>query len=366
MTWDQFVEHVSEHYSRWPTPAIYVFEIVVVAAAIVAYRYLNARAHRVRQHFALIAIAVFLLEFFTAPMWENRNLGVWAYVYSDVTWIFTIAWTTMIALTVYFVDRLVPAWPNGRRFLLYLVVLTPLALVFEGVNLTLGIRAYSPETLQAAGPWRIPVLDVPAAGLYYVPVFMALVLSFYRFWLTTVEPTGGLPSRPFSPILRLVLTVVAVFMFELIVEPMATNQGFPAWSYVYHDITIVMTGLWVVLVVLSTSLIDRLLPRLDFRLRFAAYLGVIAAVATPIEGWFINNGYRVYGPSAQSDFLGFRTLIGNLPVEVVAAIPIYLALVIAFVRYWDGSTARGLGLQPRQPVSARSAPSADAAAASVS
>lgn len=355
MTWEQIQQRLTDRYSSWPTPEVALFELSILVVALLAYRYLSARALRVGRHFALIAVGVFVLEFFTGPMWRNQGLGWWAYVYNDVTWIFTIAWTTMILCTVYVVDNQLRTSPSWQRFVLYLVVLTPLVVLFEGLNKALGIRVYSPETLAAAGPATIPVLDVPAAGLYYIPVFMALILSFYKHWLPAVEP-AGLPGRRPSPINRLLLTAVAVLMFEIIVEPMATNQNFPSWSYVFHDITIVMTGLWVVIVSLSTFVVDRLLPNVDFRLRFAAYLGLISLIATPIEGWFINAGYRVYGPSATADFIGIRTLVGDLPIEVVAAIPLYLALVISFVRYWDGSVAHGLGLQPRPSTSPGAAP----------
>jgi hypothetical protein len=33
----------------------------------------------------------------------------------------------------------------------------------------------------------------------------------------------------------------------------------------------------------------------------------------------------------------------------MAAIPLYLALVISFVRYWDGSVDRSLGFRVREP-----------------
>jgi hypothetical protein len=357
MTWEQVQERLTARYSGWPTPEVALYELAIVVLAVFAYRYLDARALRIGKHFALVAIGVFVLEFFTAPMWKNQGLGWWAYVYNDVTWVFTIAWTTMILCTVYAVDNLRRTSSSLQRFVLYLVVLTPLTLLFEGLNKALGIREYAPETLAAAGSATIPVLDVPAAGLYYIPVFMALILSFYKHWLPTVEPAGE-PGKGFSPIRRVVLTALAVFMFEIIVEPMATNQNFPSWSYVFHDITIVMTGLWVVIVSVCTFVIDRLLPNVDFRLRFAAYLGLIVIIATPIEGWFINNGYRVYGPSATADFIGIRTLVGDLPIEVVAAIPLYLALVISFVRYWDGSVARGLGIR-RRPSTSPSASALD-------
>ncbi len=359
MTWEQVQEHVREHYANWPTPEILLFEISVVVVAVLAYRFLDARVLRLRQHFTLVAVGVFALEFFTGPMWENRNLGVWAYVYSDVSWIFTIAWSTLILLTVYGVDNVVRPPRSWQRFALYLLVLTPVTLLFDGLSKALGIRVYSPEVLEAAGPGRIPILDVPAAGLYYIPVFMILVLSFYKHWLSIIEP-DAMPGNRLPLANRLILTAAAVFLFEIVVEPMATNLNFPAWSYVFHDITIIMTGLWVLLVTLCTLAVDRLMRGVDFRLRFAAYLGLIGIIATPMEGWFIQNGYRVYGPSATADFIGIRTLIGDLPIEVVSAIPLYLALVITFVRFWDGSVDRGLGLRPR-PSAAHSLPAMDVA-----
>jgi hypothetical protein len=346
VTWEQFLDHVQHNYSNWPTPAIVAFEVAIIVAAGVTYRFFNARMLRVRQHFILVASSVFAMEFFTAPMWFNLNLGVWGYVYSDVSWVLTLAWTTMILWTVYGVDEVGRHLASAQRFALYVLLLTPQALLFEAVATALGIRAYSPETLAAAGPGRIPILNLPTAGLYYIPVFMTLVLSLYKYWLPAFEP-GRAPGPAGSLLRRLALTIVGVFLFEIMVEPMATNLNFPTWSYVFHDITIVMTGFWVLLVTLATYVIDRLIPNVDFRLRFAAYLALLTAVAVPIEGWFIQSGYRVYGPTATSEFLGFRTLIGDIPLEVVAAIPLYLALVISFVRYWDGGAAQGLGLRER-------------------
>ena len=346
MTWEQVQEHLRETYANWPTPEIVLFEVAVLVAAVLTYRFLNARVLRARQHFGLIAVGVFVLEFFTAPMWENRNLGVWAYVYSDVSWIFTLAWSTLILLIIYAVDVRIRPPQAWQRFALYLLILTPITLVLDGFVGALGIRAYSPEVLAAAGPGRIPVLNVPIAGLYYVPVFMTLLLSFYKHWLPVIEP-GGAPAGRSSLIRQLLLTAAAVFLFEIVVEPMADNVGFPAWSYVFHDITIIMTGLWVVLVIVCTTAVDRVLRGMDYRLRFGAYLVLIALIATPIEGWFIQAGFRVYGPTATAEFLGIRTLIGNLPVEVVAAIPLYLSLVIAFVRCWDGTIDQALGFRAR-------------------
>jgi hypothetical protein len=360
ITWDQFLDRLRARFADTPTPEILLFEIGVVAAFVLTYRFLSARVENAGKHLALAATGMFLIEFFTGPMWHNQHLGFWAYVYSDVSWVLTLAWAFLITLSVYFVENVLHVRAALWRWIGFLLVITPVTLASDAVVVALGIRSYAPETLAAAGPETIPILGVPLAGLYYVPVVMTLVWSFYKHWLPIFEPATAAPASMRLPFLnRLVLTIIAVFLFEIVVEPMATNQNFPAWSYVFHDITILMTGLWVVIVVGVTLAVDWFLRTTEFRLRFAISLILITIIAVPIEGWFLANGYRVYGPSATADFIGLRTIVGDIPIEVMAAIPMYLSLVIAFVRYWDGSVDHSLGFRPRAPrVPAGTAPAA--------
>ncbi|HJW21285.1 MAG TPA: hypothetical protein VJ506_02535 [Candidatus Limnocylindrales bacterium] len=356
ITWDQFLERLQARWADSPTPEVIVFEIAVFAAAFLTYRFLAARIEHAGRHLVLIGIGMFLIEFFTGPMWGNHHLGFWAYVYSDVSWVLTLAWTVIISLSIYLVENVLRVRAALWRWLGFLLVITPVTVLGDALVKALGIRTYAPETIAAAGPATIPILDVPLAGLYYVPVVMTLVWAFYKHWLPLFEPTVAPQTRlPFLN--RLVLTAIAVFLFEVVVEPMATNQNFPAWSYVFHDITVIMSGLWIAIVVGVTYAVDRLLPRTDIRLRFAAYLVVITAIGSVVEGWFLANGYRVYGPSATADFIGLRTLVGNIPIEVMAAIPMYLSLVIAFVRYWDGSVDHTLGFKGRSRTAIEAAPS---------
>lgn len=345
-TWDQFVDRIQERWADMPTPEILLFEIVVIVAGVLTYRFLSTRIQRAGTHLLLIAVGMFLIEFFTGPMWKNQHMGPWAYVYSDVSWILTIAWTVVISLTIYVVERVLRATKPWQRYVLFLVIITPVIIACDGLVRWLGIRESSPETAAAAGPEMFPIINVPLAGLYYLPVVMTLVYSFYKHWLPWIEPAAVPPGRR-SFFYRLALTTVAVFLFEIVVEPMATNQNFPAWSYVYHDITVIMTGLWIVIVTVSMLVVDRVLHTPNDGLRFAAYLVLVTLIAAPIEAWFLQNGYRVYGPSATADFTGVRTVLLDLPIEVLAAIPLYLSLVIAFVRYWDGSVDRTLGFRPR-------------------
>ena len=116
---------------------------------------------------------------------------------------------------------------------------------------------------------------------------------------------------------------------------MVKNEKFPQWSYVYHDITFLMTGMWVLLIAVAAVVIDRFTIGLSIPLRFAAALLLISALALPIESWLIMNGYRVYGESAVMNFSGFQTPITGVAVEVAFATPCYMALIVGFVRYWE-------------------------------
>ena len=333
---NQVTGDILAQFDRTPTPAILVFEVVVIAAAVATVVGLSRKTPRVLQHFLALAVGVLIFQIFTAPMWDNHHLGPWAYVYHDVSWVLTVLWSTMILLVIFLVDRSFDRRPEWQRFCLYLVALTPMSVIVERLLVLLGIRGYAPEILERTVGPIIPLIDVPAAALYYLPVFLTLSIGFYKYWAPVIDQQPVPEARGSHLARRLVLAFVGVFFFEILIEPMVNNQNFPAWSYILYDITFIMTSVWVLLVVGVTSLVDRLAPRrLEPRLRFAAYLVAMTAIATPLEAWFIDQGFRAYGPSATANFSGFRAVLGDIPIEVALAVPLYLALVIGFIRYWE-------------------------------
>jgi hypothetical protein len=335
MACSQMTTQAEYQFDRTPTLPVVAFELVVIAAAAATLVVLSRFRPRIWLHFLVICSGVLIFEVFTGPMWINSHLGLWAYTYLDVSWVLTIKWATMILLVVFLVDRAFGRLREWQRFLLYLLILTPVALVVERLVVVLGIRTYVPEVLERTAGASIPILDVPAVALYYIPVFMTLTISFYKYWVPAIEQVRVPEVSEGLFLRRLILTFIGVFFFEIMIEPMVNNRGFPQWSYVLFDITLVMTALWVIVITVSTYVIDRVFRTVGLRLRFAAYVVFIGLIAMPIEAWFIRNGFREYGPSVASNFSGFRAVIGDIPIEVALGIPLYLALVITFVRYWE-------------------------------
>ena len=323
---------------REPTPATLAFEAVVILGTIALLWILSRFKRSILLHYAIVAVGVLTFEIFTAPMWNNDKLGVWAYVYKDVSWVLTLGWSSMILGTIFLVDRFLPGLREWQRFVAYLAVLTVLTSIAESVVVAIGIRSYAPEVMAVIAGSMIPGTNISFHLLYYVPVFLSLVIAFYRYWAPLLDQSLIPRPVPTNWLLSFVIAFVGVFFFEVMIEPMVVNAKFPSWSYVYHDISVVQTLFWIVLIWFATNLIDKLLPRLDPIMQFVLYMVVLSVVAYPVESWLINDGFRVYGPSATENFSGLRTIITNIPIEVALAIPLYLGLIISFVRYWEAAT----------------------------
>ena len=318
---------------RTATPATLVFGLVVVLGAIAVALVLRRWTDKLMRRAAVMAGGVFLFELFTAPMWINRHLGRFAYVYCDLSWVLTLGWTALFLGLVIGVDRWLGHWSERYRFAVYLAILLPLVVLAEIIVVNLGIRQYAPEVWQAVS--GVTLFGVPIEVAYYVPVFGSLVIAFYKYWTFVMDDVLLVPVKRRKWFRAAIIAFVGVFLFELLVEPLAENRGFPEWSYVYRDISILMTGTWVLLIAAGAVVVDKLMLGQPMPLRFAAAVFVIGALALPIESWLIVQGHRVYSESAMMDFSGFTTPITGVAVEVAFAIPCYLALIIGFVRYWE-------------------------------
>jgi hypothetical protein len=321
-------------FDKTPTTAIILFEIATLIATGIAVFFLAKIQTKIVPRFLIMAVAVLLFELFTSPMWLNQKMGVWAYIYLDVSWILTLGWTGLILTVVTVSDRILPHWKEWQRFPVYLAILTVLVSGLEMAVVNLGIRIYAPEVLAnltGAFIFGVPLLDV----FYYTPVFTGLVISFYKYWGFVLDDEPLIPSKKRKWLRSIGIAFLAVFLFEVMIQPMVENNQLPPWSYVFFDISVLLTGLWVAVIGIAAVVVDRFFLHLPIFGRFLIALGVTGAIALPIEAWLMDQGYRVYGESATHNFTGFVTPIFNAPVEIAFAIPCYMALIIACIRYWE-------------------------------
>ncbi len=322
------------NFDKTPTAAIIIFEIAVLLGSAIALFLLSKRKEKIGLRFLIMAIGIFIFELFTAPMWHNFRMGWWAYLYRDVSWILTVGWSAMILTVVLSVDQVLSQWSEWKRFLLYLAILMVFVSGLEILVVNLGIRGYAPEVLESStGVFiaGVPLVDV----LYYTPVFTGLVIGFYKYWSWFIDDVLLVPVKQPKWWRNLLIAVLAVFLFEMMIEPMVNNQNLPQWSYIFRDISILMTGLWIIVVWIVTNLLNRFLLTMNPVVKFLMMLLVTGVLALPLESLFILSGFRVYGPSTIANFTGILTPITKIPVEIAFAIPCYMALVIGFIGYWE-------------------------------
>ncbi|BDA72226.1 hypothetical protein CAL7716_063920 [Calothrix sp. PCC 7716] len=321
------------NFDKTPTLPIIIFELFIALGFAVSMFFLPKVKDKMWQRFGIMAVGVLIFEMFTAPMWKNHRMGEWAYLYHDVSWILTIGWTSLILTTVLVIDKLLPHVKESQRFLIYLGILTFLIVPLEIWAVNINLRGYSPEVNKVVS--GIFIFRVPIEIFYYTPVFTGLIISFYKYWSFVIDDVPLVPLKRRKWLRDITIAFIGIFLFEVMVEPMAVNQKFPQWSYIFHDISLFIPGIWIVVIGITAVLVGKFFSHFPMLYRFLIALSITTSLAIPIEATFIRNGFRVYSESAQHFYTGVFMPVLKIPIEIAFAVPFYMALMIAFIRYWE-------------------------------
>jgi hypothetical protein len=328
------------NFDKTPTLPIILFELFIGLGFVASMFFLPKIKDKIWQRFGIMAVGVLLFEMFTAPMWHNHRMGEWAYLYHDVSWILTIGWTSLILTTVLVVDKLLPQIREPQRFMIYLGTLILLIVPLEVLTVNVNLRGYSPEVNKVLS--GISIFRVPIEIFYYTPVFTGLIISFYKYWSFVIDDVPLVPVKRRKWLRDIIIAFAGIFLFEVMVEPMAVNQKFPQWSYIFHDISVFLIGIWVLVIGITAVLIGKFFSHLAIIYRFLIALSITTSLAIPIEASLIRNGFRVYSASAQHFYTGVFMPVLKIPIEVAFAVPFYMALMIAFIRYWENTLNNNL------------------------
>lgn len=322
-------------FSKIASTSTLMFEGGIIAAAAILLGLLAVhKQYALLKRFGLIAGGVLIFELFTQPLWNNHNMSDWAYLYIDISWILTLGWTLILFLSLLLVERGFGIKKQLPQFLLTILLSTVGGCIGEQSVLSLGIRTYSPEVQEALSGLVLPFSQAPMETLFYMPVFMTLVLSFAKYFEIVFKKIPLVPERKIVNWKSFVIAFVGVLLFEIMNEPAIQNIGWPAWSYIFLDVNILRIVIWVLILAIGGHLVHRFFIHHSPTQQFIISIVVLTILTIPIEGYLVAKGLRQYGPSLQAGFSGFRIPGTQLPAEILFAIPLYLTLIIAFVRYW--------------------------------
>ena len=158
-----------------------IFEIFVIVATIIVISIIRKSDKEIIKKFLITVIAVLLFEFTTSALFINQNLEFWAFLYKGVSWVITIGWASIILASIAIINYMFPKFPEKKRFIIQLVFISIVGIFAEFLVRILEIREYSSLAQKSFSGIMLGGL-VPIEALYYIPVFMALVISFKRYW----------------------------------------------------------------------------------------------------------------------------------------------------------------------------------------
>lgn len=321
-------------FDKTPTAGTILYQLFILVATLVILLILYRFKKNILKHYFVMLLGAFIFEFFTAPMWLNIHLGNWAYIYHGVSWVLTMGLASMALAAVFLVDHVFPKLREAYKYIISILILWPVIVFVEKFVVKLGIRGYAPETIKAFDSTMIPALGMSWLAILYLPLLFSLIIAFYKYFSFSIDKKPLVPMNKGKWGRNLILSFIGVFLFELLVGAMVDNVNFPSWSYIWRDLTLILTGGWVLVILIATWLVDKYFINKTLVERFVLYLAFATVIVAPFEAWLIHSGRRVYLPSTVANFSGFTIPGFNIPVEIIFAIPFYLALAIAFTRYW--------------------------------
>jgi FlaA1/EpsC-like NDP-sugar epimerase len=159
-----------------------IFEISILILVSVFLLLLYKLDSKVFRRFGLAFVAVLLFQYFTQALWLNLNLEPWAYLYLDVAWILTVGWAGIIVVCMQIIELYFPKLPEKARYLFSIILIGIVGFFAEWVVVGLGIRDYPQLVKEGLSGILLGYGKVPIEALYYIPVFMALMVAFVRYW----------------------------------------------------------------------------------------------------------------------------------------------------------------------------------------
>jgi hypothetical protein len=176
--------------------------------------------------------------------------------------------------------------------------------------------------------------QIPAEIIFYIPVFYIIVISFYKFWMLILSDKLLVPSHHKITVRNALTAAFWIFCLEILISPLVSTHGLPSWTYIYRDINYLRIAVWIIAITLTTTVVDYFTTTLQNIAKYIWYVLFGSLLFFQIEGIAIGSGLRWFTASVVNNFSGFKTPLSGLPIEVAFAIPIYMALAIAAIRYW--------------------------------
>ena len=130
------------------------------------------------------------------------------------------------------------------------------------------------------------------------------------------------------------LIFIGILLLQYFTQALWLTVGLAKWSYLYQGVNWIITLGRSTMVIVSLAIIDYGFPKISQRARFGLYFIPILIMGIIGEAVSATRGTIQYHPELLNAFSGM-TILGNVPIEALYYIPVFMLLAISFAKYWE-------------------------------
>lgn len=142
-----------------------------------------------------------------------------------------------------------------------------------------------------------------------------------------------------TPLKDLLILGLGVLLFESFTAPMWNSFHLGSLTYVYNDMSLVLTLGWVAIFQLSILLVNSVFPKKSTIIQFLLYLVPITILTVVAENLLVLLGIRSYAPEVLETSVA---KLGVVPLEILYYAPTFAILVLSFYFAWTKKVGESL------------------------
>jgi len=133
---------------------------------------------------------------------------------------------------------------------------------------------------------------------------------------------------------KYIIIFVGILLFQYFTQALWVVGGMEKWAYLYLGVSWVITLGRASMVIVSIALVDLYFPQQSERAKFWLYLIPIVVLGIIGEVISTSTGTIRYHQELINILSGIK-LVGQVPIEALLYIPIFMIFVLSFLKYWE-------------------------------
>jgi hypothetical protein len=132
---------------------------------------------------------------------------------------------------------------------------------------------------------------------------------------------------------KFILLFIGVLLFEFMTEPMWVISSLWSWTFIFRDISFILTLNWINAIMISILIVDYAFYDLPEKRRFWMYLLFVTGIMLPLEIFLNNVGILGHATELLARTAGINIPLSSIPIEAIFVLPIFGTLIITFYKY---------------------------------